>query len=90
MNNAAKKEAVKNEMSIAKLHEWLKPEKGTVLISGPCSAETREQTIKTCLRLAETGYVSALRAGSGSQEPDRVPLKGLEVWDCPGCRKQKK
>lgn len=33
------------------------------IISGPCSAETEEQTIETCVRLAETGMVDALRAG---------------------------
>ncbi len=33
------------------------------LISGPCSAETEEQVIDTCVRLAATGKVQALRAG---------------------------
>ena len=50
-------------MPIESISEWLEPKMGTVLISGPCSAETREQTIETCVRLAKTGMVSALRAG---------------------------
>lgn len=34
-----------------------------LVIAGPCSAETREQTLSTCLALAETGLVDVLRAG---------------------------
>lgn len=35
-----------------------------LIIAGPCSAETREQTIGTCVRIASTGKVDALRAGT--------------------------
>ncbi len=59
-------------------------EKRPLIISGPCSAETREQTLETCVRLAETGVVDMLRAGvwkprtsPGSFEG--VGLKGL-AW----------
>lgn len=59
-------------------------EKRPLIISGPCSAETREQTLDTCVRLAETGVVDMLRAGvwkprtsPGSFEG--VGLKGL-AW----------
>ncbi|MDR1671433.1 MAG: chorismate mutase [Alistipes sp.] len=34
-----------------------------LVISGPCSAETREQTLATCTALAATGVVDMLRAG---------------------------
>ncbi|MDR0753970.1 MAG: chorismate mutase [Prevotellaceae bacterium] len=37
--------------------------KRPVIISGPCSAETEEQTIVTCKKLAETQKVNILRAG---------------------------
>ena len=40
-----------------------KPEDKPFLISGPCSAETEEQVLETCQRLAATGKVQALRAG---------------------------
>lgn len=33
------------------------------IISGPCSVETREQTLSTCCALAETGRVNMLRGG---------------------------
>ena len=38
-------------------------DKRPIVISGPCSAETREQTLETCVQLAETGVVDMLRAG---------------------------
>lgn len=34
-----------------------------LIIAGPCSAESREQTIATCTELAATGMVHAIRAG---------------------------
>ncbi len=34
-----------------------------VVISGPCSAETREQLVSTCEALASTGKVNVIRAG---------------------------
>jgi chorismate mutase len=37
--------------------------KRPIIISGPCSAETEEQTIVTCQKLAETQKVDILRAG---------------------------
>lgn len=37
--------------------------KKSLIISGPCSAETEEQTLATCRQLAATGKVDILRAG---------------------------
>ena len=34
-----------------------------LIISGPCSAETEEQTVETCVAVAATGKVDVLRAG---------------------------
>ncbi len=34
-----------------------------LIIAGPCSAETQEQTLETCAALAATGMVDVLRAG---------------------------
>lgn len=58
--------------------------KKPLIIAGPCSAETEEQTIETCTRLADSGKVDVLRAGiwkprtnPGSFEG--VGLKGL-AW----------
>ena len=38
-------------------------DKRPLIISGPCSAETEEQTIATATRLAKTGKIDMLRAG---------------------------
>ncbi|MEG0467505.1 MAG: chorismate mutase [Mucinivorans sp.] len=38
-------------------------DKRPLIISGPCSAETREQTLTTCRAIAATGLVDILRAG---------------------------
>ena len=53
-----------------------------MVISGPCSAETKEQTLETCVRLAETGVVDMLRAGIWKPRTspgtfEGVGLKGL-------------
>jgi chorismate mutase len=37
--------------------------KRAMVIAGPCGAETREQTLETCVALAKTGVVDMLRAG---------------------------
>lgn len=59
-------------------------DKRPLIISGPCSAETEQQTLETCRQLAATGLVDVLRAGvwkprtrPGSFEG--VGLKGL-AW----------
>jgi chorismate mutase len=59
-------------------------EKRPLVISGPCSAETREQTLETCVRLAETETVDVLRAGVWKPRTspgtfEGVGLKGL-AW----------
>ncbi|MDD3108701.1 MAG: chorismate mutase [Alistipes sp.] len=58
--------------------------KRPLIIAGPCSAETEEQTLESCRRIAKTGMVDVLRAGiwkprtkPGSFEG--VGLKGL-AW----------
>jgi len=37
--------------------------KRPIIVSGPCSAETEEQTLETCRQVAATGKVDILRAG---------------------------
>ncbi len=59
-------------------------QKRPLIISGPCSAETREQTLETCVKLAETGVVDMLRAGVWKPRTtpgtfEGVGLKGL-AW----------
>jgi chorismate mutase len=44
-------------------NQWLKKSDGPLIISGPCSAESREQVLETARLLKETGIVSAFRSG---------------------------
>ena len=55
-----------------------------LIISGPCSAETEEQTLETCRQLAAEGVVDVLRAGIWKPRTrpgtfEGVGLKGL-AW----------
>ncbi len=52
-----------NEYDIIPLEGWLKPKCRPLLISGPCSAESREQILATAAQLHKTGLVSAFRSG---------------------------
>lgn len=66
------------------MSEFKLGEKRPLIISGPCSAETEEQTLETCRRLAAEGVVDVLRAGIWKPRTkpgtfEGVGLKGL-VW----------
>jgi chorismate mutase len=52
----------KNNLELKPISNWIKA-KRPLIISGPCSAETEEQTVATAKQLAATGKVDALRAG---------------------------
>jgi len=54
---------MKLNFNIQPLSSWMKVGKEPLLIAGPCSAETEEQLVATAHLLAQTGRVSALRAG---------------------------
>lgn len=49
--------------NIQSINKELSVHGGPILISGPCSAETEEQLITTCIQLAKTNNVDVLRAG---------------------------
>jgi chorismate mutase len=54
---------MKLNLNIQPLNTWIKTGKEPLLIAGPCSAETEDQLVATAHLLAQTGRVSALRAG---------------------------
>ena len=54
---------MKLELNIQPLNTWLNLNNKPLLISGPCSAETKEQLLSTARLLASGGKVSVLRAG---------------------------
>lgn len=54
---------MKTALQLQSISTWLPTASKPVIISGPCSAETEEQTIATAKQIAATGKVHALRAG---------------------------
>src|SRR6201995_49135 len=54
---------MKLNLNIQPLNSWITATKEPLLIAGPCSAETEDQLVATAHLLANTGKVSALRAG---------------------------
>src|ERR1700743_2236688 len=54
---------MKIELNIEPLGSWIQAKSEPLLIAGPCSAETEEQLVATAHLLAQTGKVTALRAG---------------------------
>ncbi len=54
---------MKLDLNIQPLESWIKTGKEPLLIAGPCSAETEDQLVATAHLLANTGRVTALRAG---------------------------
>jgi len=53
--------------------------KRPLVIAGPCSAETEEQTIQTLIRVAQTGMVDALRAGIWKPRTNPGSFEGIGV-----------
>src|SRR6478736_2768676 len=54
---------MKKGLQLEPMSKWLPTASKPVIISGPCSAETEEQTVATAKQIAATGKVHALRAG---------------------------
>jgi chorismate mutase len=50
-------------MDVTPISEWLGSAERPIIISGPCSAESEQQVMETCLELASSGHVNILRAG---------------------------
>ncbi len=54
---------MKSSIDVLPISQWLNTQGSPAIVSGPCSAETEEQTLATAVQLAATGKVHALRAG---------------------------
>lgn len=52
-------------------------EKRPLIIAGPCSAETREQTIETAMQLARSGRVDVIRAGVWKPRTNPGSFEGI-------------
>lgn len=64
--------------------------KRPLIISGPCSAETEEQTLETCRQLAATGAVDVLRAGIWKPRTRPGTFEGVGVKGLPWLASAKK
>ena len=51
--------------------------KRPLIIAGPCSAETREQTIETAMQLARSGKVDVIRAGVWKPRTNPGTFEGI-------------
>jgi chorismate mutase len=51
------------KLNIQKISDWLPQQNGPIIISGPCSAESRDQVLRTAKSLAKGGQIDILRAG---------------------------
>ncbi|MBW6480352.1 MAG: bifunctional 3-deoxy-7-phosphoheptulonate synthase/chorismate mutase type II [Bacteroidales bacterium] len=56
-------EAPAKQLQVQPIESWLPAVHKPLIISGPCSAESREQVLETAARLHATGMVSAFRSG---------------------------
>ncbi|GAA3938393.1 chorismate mutase [Hymenobacter algoricola] len=63
------------------------PDDKPYLIAGPCSAETEEQVLDTCQRLAATGKVQALRAGIWKPRTKPGGFEGVGTKGLPWLKK---
>lgn len=63
--------------------------KKPLIISGPCSAETEQQTLETCTRLAATGQVDMLRAGIWKPRTKPGLFEGIGTKGLPWLKKAK-
>ncbi len=64
-------------------------QKKHLIISGPCSVETEEQTLTTCLALARTGKVDMLRAGIWKPRTKPGLFEGIGTKGLPWLKKAK-
>jgi chorismate mutase len=65
-------------------------DKRPLIISGPCSAETEEQVIETCTRLAKTGRIDMLRAGIWKPRTRPGSFEGVGTKGLPWLQNAKK
>ena len=64
--------------------------KRPLIISGPCSAETEDQVLKTALQLAQTGKVDVLRSGIWKPRTRPGNFEGIGTKGLPWLQRAKK
>ena len=69
--------------NLSHLEDWWPVNNGPAIISGPCSAETREQVLQTARLLASTGKVHVLRAGIWKPRTRPDSFEGVGITAIP-------
>ena len=64
--------------------------KRPLIISGPCSAETEDQVLKTALQLVQTGKVDVLRSGIWKPRTRPGNFEGIGTKGLPWLQRAKK
>jgi len=70
------------------ISKWLN--KRPLIISGPCSAETREQVMETAVQLADSGKVDIIRAGIWKPRTHPGKFEGIGTKGLPWLQEVKK
>lgn len=70
-------------------NSWLSKGKKPVVIAGPCSAETEQQTLQTATRLFRTGKVDIFRAGIWKPRTRPNSFEGVGTQGLPWLKKVK-
>jgi chorismate mutase len=80
-------QATESKMKQVVQEKW---NKRPLIISGPCSAETREQVVETAVRLAKTGKVDIMRAGIWKPRTRPGSFEGIGTKGLPWLQEAKK
>jgi chorismate mutase len=80
-------QATESKMKEVVQEKWTKR---PLIISGPCSAETREQVVETAVRLHKTGKVDMIRAGIWKPRTRPGSFEGIGAKGLPWLQEAKK
>jgi chorismate mutase len=80
-------QATESKMKQVVQEKW---NKRPLIISGPCSAETREQVVETAVRLSKTGKVDIMRAGIWKPRTRPGSFEGIGTKGLPWLQEAKK
>jgi chorismate mutase len=80
-------EATEAKMKEIVQEKW---QKRPLIISGPCSAETRDQVVETAVRLHKTGKVDIMRAGIWKPRTRPGSFEGIGAKGLPWMQEAKK
>jgi 3-deoxy-7-phosphoheptulonate synthase len=75
--------SINHNISTSTSNTWLPVNTRPVVITGPCSAESKKQLLETCIAAANTGLVHILRAGLWKPRTRPGSFEGIGVKALP-------